>query len=783
MGATAGKQEESLIQPALPSEKSESSVSRTHHGGLKSLRTASYKAGKKLALRRWRNRKQQAQLFGVVRHAERADVLSAVWCGMPWLQSEDFRRYPLDPPLSDAGVEVAKGVAKRLRSAFQKAEGSMTIVVSSPYYRCVQTATHIAKELKTGILIDRSLGEIYGPTVMGDFQPPDDHIRPPEDTWAYCHQHNVPCQRRCLGQWPVWPEQLRNSQRRYADRFVKYLHRSIIARRNFLIVTHADCVATALSMMPSQVDRSVQHVDYCGYFLAERYVASPRTSIRKLATGSEAEELEATVKGTGHSSRSVTNTTTSGSRSRSSRSFPAEAAAISLQLETTVVQQQSGPSTGGSSSPPLSQQGSRVFSGNEGVEAIGTAVSHCVSGHTPSGGNRKGLMKFELFGSATAGSSPRHATSGSRRNSGESSGVPIAEVSRGWSVSKSGITAPLRNSGWSGSFQKRLQPLIRHSKYEFNYIEELLGALNTTAIGKEQVDPQSMNRRNFHELPGRIESGRTPRTTDHRVNWASNYASDTLTESSSQSTLLFGASEISELDSEGVVNTQAGDRFFRTNSMKSVPESPTVELRRSHLSHASRSWSSTSSPNTPCTELSPGAASSSPRRSWRENSTKKVQKGNAALSQKGAAGELLRRSASMRSASQGAGDSDIAWELDADVLQEEQGSMHVLNSNFKAGDQRSHHDPRSLGKPDVPRAKVWATAGQGEQRRHSAQVAQPAKPLQSLCSVESSQLLQRRRPGINAKIAEESFKAPSLAGHESASPQSGEKKILHKVSL
>mmetsp|Transcript_40506 Transcript_40506/g.73225 ORF Transcript_40506/g.73225 Transcript_40506/m.73225 type:complete len:825 (-) Transcript_40506:81-2555(-) len=824
MGATAGKpHEESLISAPA----SESSGSRPHRGGLRSLRTASFKAGKKLALRRWRNRKQQAQLFGVVRHAERADVLSAVWCGKPWLQTEDFRRYPLDPPLSDAGVEVAKGVAKRLRAAFQKAEGSMTIVVSSPYYRCVQTATHIAKELRTGILIDRSLGEIYGPTVMGDFQPPDDHIRPPEDTFAYCQKHNVPIQRRCLGQWPVWPEQLRIAQRRYADRFLKYLHRSIVARRNFLIVTHADCVATALSMMPSQVDRSVQHVDYCGYFIAERYVASPRTSLRYRggASGSHdaaTEEAEQTSKvdSKGQSSRSVTTGTTSSSGSRvasersggtlkgaKSRLFPAEAAAISLELETTVVTAQPGvsglvESLPTSSSPSLSRHGSNVFSGTEGLEA----VAHCQSTNTPgsahvtahvSSKRTPGILKFELFGSNTTGGvSPK--PSGSRRNSSEgvvvvgqpsekSSSVPLSEVSRGWSVTKSGITAPLRNNGWSVPFQKRLTPLVRHSKYEFNYIEELLGALNSTAIGKEQVDPLTANRR-YDTL--KTESGNTPRTAGHRVNFSSNYASDNMTESSSQSTLLFGASEMSELDGEAIrvfAETQTGSIFNRTNSMKSITEqpggetaeTPTAQLRRNASRNSRNSRSSESSPNTPMAEISPGA-SSSPRRSL---TNKKGPKGSAVQNHM-QTGDLTRRP--VRSTNhlvdEGVKDDDINWELDPDVPKEDTVVVKMPSNTLRAVDQGFSTDAglRGLGKAEVQRAKVFAPAGHNEQRRHSAQ-APPPKPLQALCSIDSSRLLQRRRPGLNGQAEESLNDSTPAAGHESAGAQNGQK--ISRVSL
>ena len=57
----------------------------------------------------WQKRKLPTQLFGVVRHAERADGVFAFWEGGRWSSSEDGRRFPLDPPLSDAGLDQARG--------------------------------------------------------------------------------------------------------------------------------------------------------------------------------------------------------------------------------------------------------------------------------------------------------------------------------------------------------------------------------------------------------------------------------------------------------------------------------------------------------------------------------------------------------------------------------------------------------------------------------------------------------------------------------------------------
>eukprot|EP00438_Fugacium_kawagutii_P002534 Skav207750 [mRNA] locus=scaffold181:71271:72819:- [translate_table: standard] len=55
------------------------------------------------------------------------------------------------------------GIADEKDSAFH-------VVVCSPYSRCVQTAVKICKRLGPNVkmLIDLSLGEVYGPSVMGE---------------------------------------------------------------------------------------------------------------------------------------------------------------------------------------------------------------------------------------------------------------------------------------------------------------------------------------------------------------------------------------------------------------------------------------------------------------------------------------------------------------------------------------------------------------------------------------------------------------------------------------
>jgi hypothetical protein len=155
---------------------------------------------------RWQARTLPQQLFAVARHCERADGVYAFVNGERWTCTEDFARWPVDPPLSDAGLEAAVDMGQHLRRASAAQGSAVHVVVSSPYFRCLQTAVEVCKALGPGarLLVDRSLGEIYGPSVMGQTEPLC-AVRPMEDLQAYCRSTGVACNPRVIGKWPTWP--------------------------------------------------------------------------------------------------------------------------------------------------------------------------------------------------------------------------------------------------------------------------------------------------------------------------------------------------------------------------------------------------------------------------------------------------------------------------------------------------------------------------------------------------------------------------------------------------
>lgn len=206
--------------------------------------------------------------FAVIRHADRADQN---WCvADSWLQREDLREWPHDPPLSDHGFIEARAAADEIMrcDTTEDDPGAPHMVVSSPYMRCWQTAVEIClKRPSAVLLIDYSLGEIYGPDIFGDAEPVQ-HLRPVGELKAYCRSHGVKIRQDAVGLMPTWPEFEAQARTRILERFLQYLRRSQVASRNFTLVMHSHGVKVALQAMPAMQCRQVEKVQTTGFFTA-----------------------------------------------------------------------------------------------------------------------------------------------------------------------------------------------------------------------------------------------------------------------------------------------------------------------------------------------------------------------------------------------------------------------------------------------------------------------------------------------------------------------------------
>jgi len=213
---------------------------------------------------------RSTQICCVARHAERADASYALYRGAPYVQSEEYEQFPFDPPLSDDGEAGAIETAHSIKNFVDQHDTTIHVVVSSPYLRCVQTAASICRVLgpSTILMFDASCGEIFGPSVISKEQP--EHVYRDFNTiLEECKARGVhrvaPV---CVGTQPQWPETIPEGRQRFAESFLHYVQRGTDKARNFLVVTHGDCVAAAASLLPGTQD--IRAVEPGGVLMASR---------------------------------------------------------------------------------------------------------------------------------------------------------------------------------------------------------------------------------------------------------------------------------------------------------------------------------------------------------------------------------------------------------------------------------------------------------------------------------------------------------------------------------
>jgi len=215
------------------------------------------------------------QLVMVACHDERADALGATYKGVTWKGTEDHKRWPYDPPLSDTGIKNVQDTVKQLQFFLEQNEVKMNIIITSPSLRCVQTAAYFAFCLSSSgprphLIVDQQLGDTYGPSLLGRTEPTSSVTRPMEETRRICKGLMIKVQARVSGKPPIWPETMRDARKRIASRFLVHMDRSSRSKWNVILVTHAEGVGASLKLMPPQADSVAEQVGRGGYFLAKR---------------------------------------------------------------------------------------------------------------------------------------------------------------------------------------------------------------------------------------------------------------------------------------------------------------------------------------------------------------------------------------------------------------------------------------------------------------------------------------------------------------------------------
>lgn len=200
-----------------------------------------------------------------------------------WFSSVTSRDFPFDCPITEKGREQAQAAARALGNS--NPDG-FALVVSSPFVRCVGTAGEVCRVLGLPLCIDAGLGEIFCPQYFGHWEKPGPPRRTyqevsnmvPEGVQLVGHDSkddgDGPPAQGWIGTSPSWPESLADGCQRFAARVEQYASRAArLGGAGFVLVSHADCIATCLSLALRSADLSfqtVRRVKYCGWAMLQR---------------------------------------------------------------------------------------------------------------------------------------------------------------------------------------------------------------------------------------------------------------------------------------------------------------------------------------------------------------------------------------------------------------------------------------------------------------------------------------------------------------------------------
>mmetsp|Transcript_42579 Transcript_42579/g.109964 ORF Transcript_42579/g.109964 Transcript_42579/m.109964 type:complete len:344 (+) Transcript_42579:57-1088(+) len=205
------------------------------------------------------------QTLVLLRHSIRKDREDPSWRG-----SQDGKDWPSDTPITPAGYNMAKSVAKELQELHN--EANFTAVACSPYRRCIETASEVAKLLNLPMVLDQEMGEIWDDDIHQEPQPwrSNAELRP------MCKELGINVLNpiidggfKLFGKKPKFPETLDSAKTRYIVRIETYLEQSSETQQNFIIVTHADALAAALVLF-ERGNANVQSMEYCARIIAKR---------------------------------------------------------------------------------------------------------------------------------------------------------------------------------------------------------------------------------------------------------------------------------------------------------------------------------------------------------------------------------------------------------------------------------------------------------------------------------------------------------------------------------
>jgi broad specificity phosphatase PhoE len=210
-----------------------------------------------------------AQSFAIVRHGDRLDHTPA------WETFPGAKKWPNDSPLTEDGHKHATEVGRVLRDSGKPYK----MIISSPYFRCAQTASRIAQVLNLPVHFDVDLGEVFDDVSMrgGNLQGKPQYRCPmeleaqlkpdfPDVTWIRDSDDII----KVEGKLQNFPEPFDGARMRFCYKTKKLVQKAAAELMSIVIVTHGDGVAAVVGLL--REEWQITSVPYTAYALCSRRV-------------------------------------------------------------------------------------------------------------------------------------------------------------------------------------------------------------------------------------------------------------------------------------------------------------------------------------------------------------------------------------------------------------------------------------------------------------------------------------------------------------------------------
>jgi broad specificity phosphatase PhoE len=234
----------------------------------------------------------------ILRHSERRDQVDTTY-----QETDEFKQWPFDTPLTEAGITLAKDVGQELYELHKRAKFSA--VVSSPYRRCMQTAAEVVRVLDLPVILDQEVGEVWEEAMPSD-RPPH---RSPSELQAMAKELGMTIKNPLLpeggyklfGKVPQkWPETNKDGHQRCIVRVEHYIEESERTKQNYIIVSHAPAVAAMMDIFQHGF-ADIDKLQYCARVTATRKINATQVK-RELAHNQSvfADQWDVESKGIAH---------------------------------------------------------------------------------------------------------------------------------------------------------------------------------------------------------------------------------------------------------------------------------------------------------------------------------------------------------------------------------------------------------------------------------------------------------------------------------------------------